>query len=160
MIWRQCYVLKNLVPPLGAYLPQKILIIPLWFLKVVIFSSKFAFWLIWWCWIHFWCYSESKKICDPLGGILTPKCSTPLWQLFLKVVRFDWKFALWVIWWCWIHFWCYFDPKKFLWPPRVFFYPKPPPLLEKNWPAPPLANFPKIASPPSSQGGAESMYVV
>ena len=27
------------------------------------------------------------------------------------------------------------------------------PLLEKNWPVPPLANFPKMASPPSSQGG-------
>ena len=38
---------------------------------------------------------------------------------FLKVVRFCWKFALWVIWWCWIHFWCYFDPKKLLWPPYI-----------------------------------------
>ena len=38
---------------------------------------------------------------------------------FLKVVRFCWKFALWVIWWCWIHFWCYFDPKKLLWSPYI-----------------------------------------
>ena len=49
------------------------------------------------------------------GAFLPPKMSKipPMIVVFLKVIRFCWKFALWVIWWCWIHFWCYFDPKKF-----------------------------------------------
>ena len=57
--------------------------------------------------------SVLKNSSSPLGGgFFAPKN-------VLKVVRFCWKFALWVIWWCWIHFWCYFDPKKLLWSPYI-----------------------------------------
>ena len=91
MIWRRCYVLKNSTSPLGGFFaPQNV-----------------------------------KK--------------SPLWGDLLKVVRFCWKFALWVIWWCWIHFWCSFDPKKILWPlPRGVFDPKTPFLAEK-WPFVPIS---------------------
>ena len=63
-----------------------------------------------------------------MGGFLPPKmCKNPPYDSdFLKVIRFCWKFALWAIWWCWIHFWCYFDPKFFCDPPRGIFDPKTP----------------------------------
>ena len=33
-------------------------------------------------------------------------------MLIFRFVRFCWKSLHWVFWWCWIHFWCYFDPQK------------------------------------------------
>ena len=34
---------------------------------------------------------------------------------FFIVVRFCWKFALWVTWWCWIHFWSLGISRRTLW---------------------------------------------
>ena len=58
----------------------------------------------------------------PKKVFVTPKnVETP--YDFLRVVGFGWKFVIWVVWWYWIHFWCYFDLKRFLWPPKIL---KPP----------------------------------
>ena len=56
-----------------------------------------------------------KILVPPWGGFLHPKMfkNPPYDSDFLKVIRFCWKFALWAIWWCWIHFLCYFEPKSF-----------------------------------------------
>ena len=46
-------------------------------------------------------------VCPP-GGFSTPKDAISDGDC-LKIVRFGWKFAPWVSWWCWIHFWGCFD---------------------------------------------------
>ena len=95
------------------------------FLKIVGFSWKFALWVIWWCWFHFWFYFDPKKLLwPPWGHFNSLKYYEPLWYWFLKVVRFCWKSIHWVFRRCWIHFWCYFDPQKLLWPFRGILIPQ------------------------------------
>ena len=49
--------------------------------------------------------------CDPLLGIGWPR---PLiFGSCFNFVWLDWKFELWLIWWCWIHFWCCFTQKSY-----------------------------------------------
>ena len=77
------------------------------FLKVIRFCWKFALWVIWWCWIYFWCYFDPKNcLWPPTGGAFWPPQMSKLSydSDFIKVVGFGWKIAVWVIWWCWFQF--------------------------------------------------------
>ena len=67
LLWENhsVYARKILVHPLGAFSTPKMLKIPP---KVNRFCSKFALWVIWWCWFHFCCYFDPKNCCDPLGA--------------------------------------------------------------------------------------------
>ena len=113
MIWHECYVLKKISFHLGGIFSQKnVKNPPLWscqiLLKICNLSNLMvlnSFLMLLW----------PQFFCDPLGGAfkLLPKCRNPYDSDFLKVARFGWKFAFWVILCCWIHFWCYFDPKYF-----------------------------------------------
>ena len=104
---------QKILSPGGDFVPKKLLtkngLLSLYFPNAAINFSN--------CWYENYPYGflwenhsvyAGKILVRTLGGIFNPKNVNPLRWCFLKVVGFCWKFALCVIWWCWIHFWCYF----------------------------------------------------